>query len=219
MMWRTRSAKISAPPPGSESTPAAFSCSSVSANRKLGALGQIRDLDHGEGFEVHLRKALLQPGNQIEKILERQIRMQSADDVKLRDRLGVAGSGGLECLFQRHGVGAGSVLLAPESAQPAGGHANVRGIDVAVDVEVSLVAVHAFAHVIGQPADGENVAGAVEREGVGCVEAFAGKHLGVDRLEARVVGLKGVSWGHPLDDTARRSGTPTVRTVTAAKGC
>ena len=74
---------------------------------------------------MDLRKALLEAGNQVEKILERQIGMQSADDVKLRDCLGVAGSGGLKSLFQRHGVGARGVLLAPESAQPAGGHANI----------------------------------------------------------------------------------------------
>jgi uncharacterized protein len=37
MMWRTRSAKISAPPPGSESTPEALSCSSVSRIESLAA--------------------------------------------------------------------------------------------------------------------------------------------------------------------------------------
>ncbi len=30
------------------------------ADRELGALRQVRDLDHGEGFEMNLRKALLE---------------------------------------------------------------------------------------------------------------------------------------------------------------
>ena len=60
------------------------------ANRQLRALGKIRDLDHGEGLDMHLREALLEAAHQIEKIFERQIGMQAADDVKLGDRLGVS---------------------------------------------------------------------------------------------------------------------------------
>ncbi len=39
---------------------------------------------------MHLRIALLQPANQIEIKLERQIRMQSADDVEFRGAFGHA---------------------------------------------------------------------------------------------------------------------------------
>ena len=143
------------------------------ANRKLRALRQIRDLDHGEGLEMHLRKTLLQSRAQIEKILKRQVGMQSADDVKLRDRLGVAGSGRLERLVERHGVSAGRIFLAAEGAQAARGHANVGRIDVAIDVEIRLVAMHALADRVGHPAHGENVAGAVQGEGVVGVKTFA----------------------------------------------
>src|SRR5579859_5714110 len=115
---------------------------------------------------MHLRKALLQSGAEIEKILERQVGMESANDVEFRDRFGIAGGRSFESLFERHGVGAGRVLLAAKGAQSAGGDANVRGIDVAVDVEISLVAVHALADQVGHPPHGENVAGAVERKGV-----------------------------------------------------
>ena len=48
---------------------------------------------------------------------------------------------------------------------------------MAIDVEVGDVAVHALADVVGQPADGENVAGAVERERVVGGEALAGQTL------------------------------------------
>ncbi len=118
--------------------------------------------------------------------------MQSADDVKFGDGLGVTGSRGLEGLFERHGVGAGRVFLAAEGAQAAGGHADIRRIDMAVDVEISLVAVHALAHEVGHPAHGENVAGAVEGEGVVGAEALAGHDFSVDRRQARIVGLKSV---------------------------
>ena len=88
--------------------------------------------------------------------------MQSADDVKLGHCLGVAGGGCLKCFFERHGVSAGRVLLAAEGAETASGYTNIGGIDVPVDVEIRAVAVHPFADVIREPADGENVAGAVE---------------------------------------------------------
>ena len=118
--------------------------------------------------------------------------MQSANDMKFGDRLGVSGGGGLESFFERHGVGAGRVLLAAEGAQPARRHANIRRIDVAVDVEVRLVAVHPLAHGVGQPAHGQNVAGAVQGKGVVGFKPFAGEDFLVDRREARIVGLKGV---------------------------
>ena len=45
-------------------------------------------------------------------------------------------------------------------------HADVGGIDVAVDVEIADVAVALFADVIGEPADGEQVVRLEEREAV-----------------------------------------------------
>ena len=90
--------------------------------------------------------------------------MQSTDDVELGDRLGVSGGCGFESFFQRHGVSAGRIFLASEGAEAAGGDADVGRIDVAIDVEVGLIAMHALANVVRQPADGEDVAGAVERE-------------------------------------------------------
>ena len=172
------------------------------ANRELGTFRKIRNLDHGEGLEMHLRKALLQAGAEIEEILKRQVGMQSADDVKFGDGLAVSGSGGFESFIERHGVGAGSVLLAAEGAQAAGRDANVGGIDVSVDVEIRLVAVHALANVIGHPAHGENIAGAVESEGIGGVEPLTGQHFGVNGQQARVVGLERVKGQHRFDDIA-----------------
>ena len=99
-----------------------------------------------------------------------QVGIRSADNVKFGDGLAVSGSGGFERLIERHGVGAGRIFLAAEGAEAAGGDTDVGGVDVSVDVEIRLVAVHAFANVIGHPAHGENIAGAVESEGIGGVE-------------------------------------------------
>src|ERR1700674_1834495 len=101
---------------------------------------------------MDLREALLEAGNQVEKVLKRQIGMQTADDVELRNRFAVARGSRLKRFLEGHGVGAGRVLLPAEGAEAAGGHANIRRIDVAIDVEVRLVAVHALTHAIAPPA-------------------------------------------------------------------
>jgi hypothetical protein len=67
---------------------------------------------------------------------------------------------------------------------------------MAIDVEIGAVAMHALADVVGHPPDGEDVAGAVQCEGVVRGEAFAGKHFLVNRLKARVVRLKSMRCGH-----------------------
>src|SRR5215472_18921013 len=109
---------------------------------------------------MDLRKTLFESSNQVEEILERQIRMQPADYMELRDGLRVAGSRGFVSFFQRHGVSARRILLPAEGAQTASCHTNIRGIDVAIDVEIRHIAVHALTHMIGQPAQGQNIYGA-----------------------------------------------------------
>src|SRR5580693_6254052 len=123
---------------------------------------------------MHLRKALLQPGAEVEEILKRQVGMQTTDDVELGDGFAVSGSSGFKSFVERHGVGAGRILLAAESAEAASRDADVRGIYMAIDVEISFVAMHALANVVGHPTHGENVAGAVEGEGVARIETLAG---------------------------------------------
>ena len=83
--------------------------------------------------------------------------MQAADDVEFRGAFGHTLGGALPYFVEREGVGSGSVGRASESAKFAMRHANVGGIDVAVDVEVGDVAVAFFANVIGEPAYAEQV--------------------------------------------------------------
>src|SRR5271169_5952052 len=145
---------------------------------------------------MYLRKALLQAGDQVEKILKRKIGVQPADNVKLRDRLAISRSRGFERFFERHGVCPRSVLLFAEGTEPAGSYTDVGWIQMAVDVEVSPVPVHALTHGIRHPADSENVSCAVKREGIAVAQTLAGEDLLVNRSEARVVGLKGMERAH-----------------------
>ena len=113
---------------------------------------------------MYLRKSLLQPGDKIDVVLEWQVGMQPANDVELGDRLGVAGTSRVPDFLQRHGVGAGTIFLAAEGAQAASRDADIRVIDVAIDVEIRDVAMHALTDMVRQPANRQNVARSIERK-------------------------------------------------------
>src|SRR5947208_3314507 len=120
---------------------------------------------------MHLRETLLESGNQVEKVLEWQIGMQTTDNVKLGDRFAIAGSCGLESFLESHGVRSRHVFFSPESAKTAGGHTNIGGVDMAIDVEVRPIAMHSLPNRIRQPSDSKDVATAIERECVIRIEA------------------------------------------------
>ena len=75
----------------------------------------------------------------------------------------------------------GSRTLLAERAQPATGHADVGGIDVAVDVEVGRVAVQPLAHEVGQVAERQDIGGAVQRQAVLEGQPLAGFHFVANR--------------------------------------
>ena len=145
---------------------------------------------------MNLGKTLFEPGDEIKKILERQIGMQSAHNVKFGHGFAVAGSRGLEGFFQCHRVSPRRVLLAAESAQTAGGHADVGRIQVAIDVEIRSVAMQSLADVIRQPTHGQNIPGAVEREGVVDIQTLAGQNFVMNGTEPGVVSLKWMNREH-----------------------
>src|SRR5215469_17012067 len=122
---------------------------------------------------MDLGKMLFQAGAKIQEVLEWKIRVQSANNVKFSNRLAIAGSGGLECFLKRHCICAGRIFLASEGAQTTRSHAHVRGIDVAIDIEISLVGVHPLAYPVRQPTYGQNIPGAIQGEGVAGAEPFS----------------------------------------------
>lgn len=154
---------------------------------------------------MYLREALLQAGAEIKEILKRQIGMQPSDDMKLRDRFTVSSACRFKRLLERHGVGSGRIFLAAEGTEATGRDAHVRGIDVAIDIEVGLVAMQPLADMIGHPSHGEHIAGAIEGERIGGIEALTGHHLGMNRMQPGIVSLKRMALGrrkHPFDDIA-----------------
>jgi hypothetical protein len=66
-------------------------------------------------------------------------------------------------------------------------HADIGGIDVAIDVEISDVSVALFADIICEPANAEQVMRLIEGETVVSGEAFASENFVRDRIEARVL--------------------------------
>jgi hypothetical protein len=161
-------------------------------DRHFAELGEERHLNHGEGLDMHLGEAQLEPANQVLEVFKRQIGMQSSDDVELGDRLAEPGARRLPCLFQRHGVGAGRALFAPKGAEPATGHAYIGGVDVPVHVEVGDVSMPALAHDVGHPTDGQDVWSAIERDAVVEAEPLARRNFGRNRQQQWVSGLEAV---------------------------
>ena len=139
---------------------------------------------------MHGRAALLQAAHHVQEILKRQIGVQAADHVKFRGAFAHALFGALVNFLQRKCIGAGSIGVAAKSAQLAVGHANVCRVDVAIYVEEAGVSVAVLAHVVGQPADGQQVRRAVQRDAVFGVQTLAGQNFFRYRLQLLVVDLK-----------------------------
>ena len=185
---RTRGAKISAPPPGSESSPASRSRRSTSAigspkclwKKKIStAVNALRWIDGLMRFR---------PGQQLGVVVERQAAVQAVDDVDLGDRIvGLDARAQLRPrLLVRHGVGAGIALLqARERAEHAAGDADVGRVDVQVAVEERAVAVQPLAHLVGQRADLHQIRVPEQRHAVVVRQRFLRAHLVADRREGR----------------------------------
>src|SRR5262249_48176274 len=122
--------------------------------------------------------------------------MQPSNNVELRHRFAVARGRGVKRLFERHGIGARGALVAPKSTQSTGRHADVGGINMAIHVEIRLVAMHALANMVGQPAQGEEIRGAIERQRILRTEALTGHYFLMDEYQASIVGFKGVNSSH-----------------------
>ena len=151
------------------------------------SLRQVGDLHHGQRLQVHPREALLQAAEHLAVPIQRQFGVQSADDVKLRDRLAIPVARRFPRLLERHGVGARVLGPFAERAQPATRHANVGGVDVPVDVEVGDVAVQPLAHQVGHITHRQQVRCAVERQAVFVIEAHSCRGLFEYRLHALVL--------------------------------
>jgi hypothetical protein len=117
--------------------------------------------------------------------------MQPADDVKLGDRLAVSLAGLLDALVDSHFVSARLVDLARPGAESAVHPAEVRRVEVPVDVVISHVAVPALAGRVGQAPEPQEVPGREEPDAVLEGQAFSGGDLLREVGETGVPGPRG----------------------------
>ncbi len=181
---RTSGSKISAPPPGRLPRPAAMSSSNTAGDRSSGLLGEPGDLDRREGLQVQPRKRLVQAADHAHVPAQRPRRMRAADHVQL----GAAGVGrllaaGQHFLLVEH-VSVRVADVAAVGAQRAAIDADVRRVDVGVDVVIDRVAVAAAAGEVGQLADRMEIdLGREEQLPVGRRQPPARFDLGADLIQ------------------------------------
>ncbi len=135
---RTRSAKISAPPPGQrvEARRHQLRAARLLVGHAVG-VGEERNLDGREALQVDARADRLQAAEQVEVVVERQVGMQAVDDVDLGERLRVAAAQLVEDLLERQRVGLRIAGPQPrERTEQATRHADVRGLEPEVEVVV-----------------------------------------------------------------------------------
>ena len=111
--------------------------------------------------------------------------MEATDDVHLTHRLRQRGDV-LEDVVEAHRVAARVSLLRGEGAEVAGGHADVRVVDVRVPDEVGGVAVALLPHVVRERPERQQIVGRVERDAVLERQALARQHLVANGLKLRV---------------------------------
>src|SRR6185312_200465 len=79
--------------------------------------------------------------------------------------------------FERVAVRAVGLFVSPKSAKLAMRAADIRGIDVPVDVVVADVAVTLLANMIREPSNGQQIARFIERQAILSRKPLASEHF------------------------------------------
>ncbi len=142
------------------------------------------DFDGRPGLEVQLGIGVVQQADDVDVPVVLPLVVQAADDVHLGaavlDRLGAAG----EDLLVAHHVALRVAQVGAERAEHAAIDADVRGVEVRVDVVVGEVAVLALADEVGQLAEfGQRHVGPLEHEAVVERQPLAGFDLFADGFQ------------------------------------
>ena len=177
MRWRTASSRISAPPPGIESSPASRSRAMVSRSDRPLTSAMFVISGAEKQWQLILNRCLM-PRKQILVPFDLQIGMQAA----LHENAGAAQVDGLLDLVEDDFLGqdvAFGVAHGPvEGAEAAVFGAEVGVVDVAVDdVGDDALGMQLAAHGVGLHADADQVVGPKQIEGF-----CAGDHKEPDRL-------------------------------------
>ena len=201
--WRTRSTRISAPPPGMLPRPAAFNRPQHLVERQLVDLVEVPQLRRAEGVQIHLGEPLLAGPEHFLVPFEFQVRVHPALQ---QDLIAAEGDGLLDLAEQfvvRHHVSVGVGGLAVEGAEVAHGGADVRIVDVPVDV-VGPVRFRVQPHRdrVGGPAETVQVPTAHQFEAVGRGQPTAVNGFRQDAVDIRGRG-RGQCRGHSAPPPVR----------------
>ena len=141
-------------------------------------VGEERDLDGGEAFQVNVRADALEAAQQLGVVVERQIGMQAVDDVDFGERLVRALPQLVPRLLERHRVRAGVARLQPrERAEQAARDADVGRLEADVVVVEGAAAVPLLALAVREPADGQQIGASNRRHAVVESQPLAGVEL------------------------------------------
>jgi len=114
---------------------------------------------------------------QVEIETERQIRMQTTHQVHFGCTLPLRFNCPLRHLINGKGIGIRCICNAIKGAEPAAIDTDVRGIDMAVYVEIHIPAVKTLIGHGSKFANGRQIVGSVQKKGVGFAQPFSGVHF------------------------------------------
>ena len=136
-----------------------------------------RDLHRREALEMHVGADALEPPQQLQVVVERQIRMQAVDHVHFGQGLVPPGPQLVPHLVERQGVGAVVTRLQPgERAEQTARDADVGRLDPDVVIEERPAGMPPFALAVGEPAQRQEVGAGEQPYAV----LVAQPHPGVD---------------------------------------
>src|SRR6478672_2368495 len=127
---------------------------------------EVVQLHHRKSLEMKLRVMLLKSGKQIGEITERQLGIQPARNMELCRAFFYSFTGNPQAVVNVMRVGVGLSRCAIKAAKLAVGVANIRRIEVAVNIEISGAAMLAAANAVGEFAQGRQVVGCEQSDAV-----------------------------------------------------
>src|SRR2546422_458103 len=150
-------------------------------------MGEVVQLDHGEGLQMKLRIFAPQRRQQVREITEREFCVKSAGNVQLSCAFVYSLTRDAQRILNAVRVGIGLTRGAVKAAKLAVHIADVRGIEMTIDVEIGGAPVTAPAHRISQLAQGIQIIGTVKRYAIFESQPLAGLDSGLNIVQLLVV--------------------------------
>ena len=143
------------------------------------------ELHHRKGLPMDPRESLLERAKQARVVVVRPGRVQATDDVELRHRVAVSAARLGDALVDGELVTPRLVHLLRPRAERTVDPAEVRRVQIPVDVVKRGVAVPSLPDVVGEAAEADEIARRGEPDSVVEGESLAGKNFLGDRRQIR----------------------------------